>query len=108
MYPANTNEIFTQEREVYPDGSTYVVHLSDDRLQCYYCLLLKCNFATRFDLKDFPYDVQDLRMDFHFHEPWNLEKGKRDDSINGIAIKKCKLKLVENCFMSPEFNIQKV
>lgn len=47
-------------------------------------------------------------MNFHFHEPWNLEKGPRDDSINGIAIKKCKLKLMENCFMSSEFDIKKV
>lgn len=47
-------------------------------------------------------------MDFHFHEPWNLEKGPRDDSVNGLDIKKCKLKLIENCFMSPEFDIKKV
>lgn len=55
------------------------------------------------ELQNFPFDVQDLQMDFHFHEPWHLEKGKRDDSINGLDIKRCKFKLNENCFMSTEF-----
>ena len=37
-----------------------------------------------------------------------FEKGKRDDSINGIDLKRCKFMLYEKCFMSQEFRMVKV
>ena len=29
IYPANVSEVLCNEKEVYPDGSTYVVHIGD-------------------------------------------------------------------------------
>ena len=50
VYPVNTTEVISNEKEVYPDGSAYVVHLRDGRLQCYYCLILKCVFSNMWRL----------------------------------------------------------
>ena len=103
MFPVNVREVQQSEKEIFPDGSVYVVHLSERGLVCWYALKVQASFQEKMELDNFPFDVQDLSMDFHFHEPWHLEKGKRDDSINGLDMKRCKFKINEKCFMSTEF-----
>ena len=49
-------------------------------------------------------------MDFHFHEPVNFDKANPypDDTVTGLDLKRCRLKLNEKCFHSSEFQMRKV
>ena len=39
LFPVNVREVQRSEKEIFPDGSVYVVHLSDRGLVCWYALI---------------------------------------------------------------------
>ncbi len=57
MIPVNVVEVGLSEKEIFTNGSPYVVNYSEDRLVCWYTLNFQCTFLERMELGDFPYDV---------------------------------------------------
>ena len=57
-------------------------------------------------LHNFPFDVQDLQIDVHYHTAGG--KNNEPSGDKSIDLKKSRIHVHEKCFMSPEFALKKV
>ena len=79
------------EREVFANGKSFVISLEEDgSLIGRYCMLLDAVFTELFELKLFPYDVQDLAMDIQYHSyPQVSERDVKYYSPEGRCPEEC-------------------
>lgn len=100
--PVNASSVNSMTREVYATDKDFLVMLQDDGLVGMYTLLIDATFTELFELRLFPYDVQDLAMDVQYHSyPQALRPLM--EGCGDINLEKSTIKIHEKCYSSPEW-----
>merc|ERR1712224_967495 len=112
FYPVNASSIQSSERLITNEHQQdFNVFKKNGKLCGNYCLLLEAVFTELFELKYFPYDVQDLSMDMEY---MNYSKADYecdslpDDPRGDIDLDNSSVRVYEKCLNSPEWRFHSV
>ncbi len=100
--PVNVSCVHSMTREVFSTNKNFIIIQQKGSLVGTYTLILDATFTELFELRLFPFDVQDFAMDMQYHSQPQAFRPLLQGS-GDVDLTKSTIKIHEKCLSSPEW-----